>query len=80
MFQKHESLGWVGREGLRSRVDGRRKEPLNEAPFMQRPKAINNQAAAQQLVQRMVWAGGSVGKKCNESSPTGCTFKCRNNP
>lgn len=74
------SGGWGGGEGLRSRVDGRRKELLNEASFMQRPKAINNQAAAQQLVQRMVWVRGSVGEKCNKSSPTGCIFKCRNNP
>lgn len=66
MFQKHESLRWVGREGPRRRVNGRRKEPLSEAPFMQSPKTINNQTAAKQLVERMVWAGGGVGEECTK--------------
>lgn len=69
MFQKHKSLWWVGREGLRSRVNGRRKETLKEAPFMRSPKAINSQAAAQQLVQRKVWAGASVGEECLKRAP-----------
>lgn len=40
------------------------KELLNEAPFMQSPKAINSQAAAQQLAQRI------------REHPTGRTFEC----
>ena len=56
MFQKRETLGLVGRKGLRNKVYGRRKEPLDEASFMESPEAMNSQAAAQQLVQRMAWA------------------------
>lgn len=52
------------------------KELLNEASFMQSPKAINNQAAAQQLVQRMVWAGAALGRSSVREHPTGRTFEC----
>lgn len=56
------------------------KELLNEAPFMQSPKAINNQAAAQQLVQRMVWAGAALGRSSIREHPTGRTLSVREEP